>query len=105
MSPPDAGDNPPTPADQLRRRLTDFTRAEHILVALDFDGVLAPLIEDPTQSRPILEAALALQRLARAPGVQLALVSRRPAPGLGALADRPPSTWRVASDGQPAAVV
>jgi len=105
MTPPDAGDNPPTPADELRRRLTEFTRAEHILVALDFDGVLAPLIEDPAQSRPIPEAARALTRLASAPGVQLALVSGRPAQDLGALADPPPGTWLVGSHGAQTAEV
>lgn len=95
----------PTPAAQLARRLADFARAEHILVALDFDGVLAPLIEDPAQSRPTPQAARALHRLAGARGVQLALVSVRPAQDLGALADPPPGTWLVGSHGAQTAEV
>lgn len=103
--PPEAGsDSPPsaaapTPPAELDEHLATFARAEHILVALDFDGVLAPLVPDPSQSRPIPQAAAALERLAGADGVQLALVSGRPAADLAELATPPAGTWLVGSHG------
>ena len=35
-----------------------------LLVALDFDGVLAPLVDDPSASRPLPASADAVRRLA-----------------------------------------
>lgn len=88
-----------TPAPELQSRLAEYARAPHLLVALDFDGVLAPLVDDPTQSRPTPAAAEAMERLAGAAGVQLALVSGRPAADLGELATPPTGTWLVGSHG------
>ncbi|MGC0249291.1 trehalose-phosphatase [Pseudactinotalea sp. Z1748] len=103
--PPDAGNDSatsaaaPTPSSELDEHLATFARAEHILVALDFDGVLAPLVPDPSRSRPIPRAAEALVRLSEADGVQLALVSGRPAADLAGLATPPAGTWLVGSHG------
>src|SRR5690625_7250885 len=85
----------PTPEAELRERLRAFAAAEHVLIALDFDGVLAPLIPDPTQSRPVPEASRALERLADAPGVDLAVVSGRPAEDLNRSEER-----RVGKEGR-----
>lgn len=66
------------------------------VIATDFDGVLAPLVADPSRSRPVEGALDALARLARSVG-QVAIVTGRPAlvateltgvsgrPGLGRL--------------------
>lgn len=64
--------------------LGDFTRALRAdpagtLVALDFDGTLAPLVADPQDSRLLPGVADVLVSLGRA-GVQLALITGR-APG------------------------
>lgn len=91
--------NAPTPAGQLQDHLSRFAATDHLLVALDFDGVLAPLVDDPSQSRPVPESARALRRLAQADGVQLALVSGRPVADLAALADPPAGTWLTGSHG------
>src|SRR5699024_2759253 len=56
-------------------------------------------VDDPTQSRPTPAAAEAMERLAGAAGVQLALVSGRPAADLGELATPPTGTWLVGSHG------
>jgi trehalose-phosphatase len=69
------------------------------LVALDFDGTLAPLVEDPTKSRPVPAASAALERLSRIDRVQLALVSGRPAADLAQLARPPESTILIGSHG------
>lgn len=91
--------NAPTPAAELREHLTALAANEHLLVALDFDGVLAPLVDDPTTSRPTPAAARAMRRLAADDGVQLTLVSGRPVADLGALATPPAGTWLVGSHG------
>ena len=66
------------------------------VISTDFDGVLAPLVEDPAMSRPIEGSLDALARLARSVK-QVAIVTGRPAlvateltgvtghPGLGSL--------------------
>jgi len=70
-----------------------------VLVASDFDGVLAPLRDDPAASSALPAAVAALDRLAGRPVVHLALVSGR---GLDDLAERalvPDGTWLVGSHG------
>lgn len=69
------------------------------LLALDFDGVLAPLRDDPELSRALPESAAALRRLAEVPGVTLALVSGRAVDDLAAKAEVPEGTWLVGSHG------
>jgi len=71
------GFRPVTQAGQagLAALLADPARA---LIALDFDGTLAPIIEDPTQSRPLPQSAAALRALAPVIGT-LAVITGRPA--------------------------
>jgi trehalose-phosphatase len=68
-----------------------------LLVALDFDGVLAPLVDDPASSRPLPGAMAAVQRLAAVPGMSVTLVSGRARADLLRLAG--------VSDGGPVAAV
>lgn len=63
--------------DDLATAITDFTRAPKVLVATDFDGVLAPLVLDPMDSRPVQGGMPALTALAELPDVTVALVSGR----------------------------
>jgi trehalose 6-phosphate phosphatase len=49
------------------------------LVAVDYDGVLAPIVADPTNSPPLPGAVPALARVAAAVG-SVAVISGRPAP-------------------------
>jgi trehalose-phosphatase len=69
------------------------------LLALDFDGVLAPLQDDPAQSRALPAAVGALARLGQVPGLHLALVSGRGIEDLAALAEVPDGTFLVGSHG------
>jgi trehalose 6-phosphate phosphatase len=59
----------------LAALLADPGRA---LIALDFDGTLAPIVEDPTQSRPLPQATSALRALAPLTGT-IAIITGRPA--------------------------
>jgi trehalose 6-phosphate phosphatase len=62
-------------ANGLAALLADPARA---VVALDYDGTLAPIVEDPQDARPVDGALEALARLARTVGA-VVLVTGRPA--------------------------
>lgn len=51
----------------------------HALIALDFDGTLAPIVPEPSAARPHPDVLPALQRLATGVGT-LAIITGRPAP-------------------------
>nr|WP_225755363.1 trehalose-phosphatase [Actinotalea sp. Marseille-Q4924] len=69
------------------------------LLALDFDGCLAPLQDDPERSRALPAAVTALDRLAGVPGLHLAIVSGRALGDLSAKAEVPAGTHLVGSHG------
>ncbi len=48
-----------------------------LLLGLDFDGVLAPLVDDPQQSTTRPGSLASVRRLAQIPGVTVALISGR----------------------------
>ncbi len=77
---------------------------EPVLVALDLDGTLAPLRDDPAAVRVPPAAGAALDRLAGL-GVPLALVSGRGLPDLVRVARVPVGTRLVGSHGGEAGVV
>ena len=70
-----------------------------LLLALDFDGTLAPLVDDPDTSRALPAAVTALQGLSAAPGVTLALVSGRSLVDLHRRAEVPVGTVLIGSHG------
>jgi trehalose-6-phosphatase len=73
-----------------------------VLVGLDFDGTLAPLVDDPTASAMTPAARAAVERLAALPDdarVRLALVSGRDLADLAARAAPPAGTYLVGSHG------
>lgn len=77
------------------------TPGHPLIVASDFDGVLAPLGDDPNASRPTAAATAALTRLAEVPDarVSVALVSGRTLDSLGALSLAPSGTLLIGSHG------
>ncbi len=85
--------------ERLDSALRDLAARPSILVALDFDGVLAPLVDDPAQSRITPPAVDVLARLESMPGIQLALISGRAADTLVELAEVPAGTRVVGSHG------
>lgn len=82
--------------DEVARRLAASGR---VVLALDFDGVLAPLVDDPSTSRALPAAVTALRRLAQVERLVLALVSGRAVDDLAGLAEVPAGTWLVGSHG------
>lgn len=80
--------------------LVDLVHAGRpVLVALDFDGALAPLQDDPAASRALPEAVDALAHLGGVASLQLALVSGRSLDDLADKAEVPPGTVLVGSHG------
>lgn len=60
-----------------RRALPDLVRAPSLLVACDYDGTLAPIVDDPAQAFPQAGAIEALRGLAEVPGTRVVVVSGR----------------------------
>ena len=61
----------------VRRRLEAAARRERVILATDFDGCLAPFVEDPMTARPAPGTMATLRAAAELPGVTVALVSGR----------------------------
>jgi trehalose 6-phosphate phosphatase len=89
----------PSPGSELRARLERIAAAEVLLVACDFDGTLAPIVEDPATARPLRAAAAALAALATLPRTHAALVSGRSRDDLAALVGSPSGVRLVGSHG------
>jgi trehalose 6-phosphate phosphatase len=76
-----------------------LARVPVLLVALDFDGVLAPIVSVPSAARPLPSSVAALSSLVALPGTFGAVVSGRALRDLAALAGLPPSVELVGSHG------
>jgi trehalose 6-phosphate phosphatase len=57
--------------------LRELAGVPRLLVALDFDGVLAPIVDVPSAARPLPASAAAVGALATVPGTTVAMVSGR----------------------------
>lgn len=90
-----ARDARPDPA--LTTTLEQFAGRGRVLVALDFDGVLSPLVDEPSAARPLPAASAALERLVRTTDV--ALVSGRDLDDLRSCASPPDGVVLVGGHG------
>ena len=79
--------------------LRELAREKRLLIALDFDGTLAPEVNDPEQARALPEAREAVLRLLGMPNTRVALVSGRALRSLERVTDLPDSTLLVGSHG------
>ena len=57
--------------------IAEVAETERLLVATDFDGCLAPIVDDPATAKPIPESMEALRSLTVTPGTVVAVVSGR----------------------------
>ncbi|GAA1833075.1 bifunctional alpha,alpha-trehalose-phosphate synthase (UDP-forming)/trehalose-phosphatase [Agromyces salentinus] len=73
--------------EPLQRAIEELAETERLLVALDFDGTLAPLVDQPDEARATERARAAMARLVAAPDTRLALVSGRALDSLGHVAE------------------
>lgn len=90
---------PETRADAIEAALTTLAGTERLLVALDFDGTLAPLVDRPEDARALPEGRAAMLALVRAPDTTVALISGRAMQSLMHVADPPDSVWLSGSHG------
>jgi trehalose 6-phosphate phosphatase len=83
----------------LRAAAARVARAPWLLVACDYDGTLAPIVEDPTKAAPLLEAVAAIRALAALPQTTVAVISGRALRDLAALSRLPSEVHLVGSHG------
>lgn len=88
----------PLPAG-LRSALAELARTPHLLVATDFDGVLAPIVDDPSLSAPLPASVEELTALAELPAISVAAVSGRALADLERLSGLPGTVHLVGSHG------
>lgn len=86
------------PAD-LQRALESVASTSRLLVTSDFDGTLAPIVSNPPDARPLVEAADALVALGDLPRTATALISGRALEVLRELSSMPSTVHLVGSHG------
>jgi trehalose 6-phosphate phosphatase len=84
---------------ELRRALVQLARTPRLLVACDYDGTLAPIVQDPEQARPSIESVGALRLLAGLHETTAAVISGRALRDLAALSRLPSEVHLVGSHG------
>jgi trehalose-phosphatase len=85
--------------DELHLRLETLAQVPVLLVASDYDGTLAPLVDDPSEARPHPGALVAIRNLAHLPQTHVAVISGRALRSLGELATFPEDVHLVGSHG------
>ena len=88
-----------TPEPDLQAALESVAGTPHLLVALDFDGTLAPLVGRAEDARALPASAAAVRALAGLPGTTTGLVSGRALDSLRLVADPAPETLLIGSHG------
>jgi trehalose 6-phosphate phosphatase len=84
---------------ELARALAEAATVPRLLVTSDFDGTLAPIVNNPPDARPLAEAAAALIELADLPDTTAALISGRALETLRSLSSMPSTVQLVGSHG------
>jgi trehalose-phosphatase len=83
----------------LRRAIVRTARTPRLLVACDYDGTLAPIVQDPEQARPLPESVGALRALAGLHETTAAVISGRALRDLATLSRLPSEVYLVGSHG------
>ncbi len=84
---------------ELSTALDTVARVPRLLVTSDFDGTLAPIVNNPADARPLPAASAALVALAGLPSTTTALISGRALATLRALSALPATVHLVGSHG------
>ena len=86
-------------APDLLEALRRIAATEHLLVAMDFDGTMAPLVDHAGDARALPRSAAALAALTELPRTTTALISGRALDSLRAVAFPPEKTLLIGSHG------
>ena len=84
---------------ELHAALRRLATTPRLLVALDFDGTLAPLVQRAEDARALPASDAAVRALAALPHTTTALISGRALDSLRAVADPPADTMLIGSHG------
>ncbi|TLM70670.1 trehalose-phosphatase [Pseudarthrobacter sp. NamB4] len=84
---------------ELRAAIRRIAATDHLLVALDFDGTMAPIVGHADDARPLPRSAAAFAGLAVLPRTTTALISGRALASLRAVASPPVDTLLIGSHG------
>ncbi len=85
--------------DQIRSVIKRVARVPRLLVACDYDGTLAPIVDVPTRAVPLTESVAAVRSLASLPDTTVAVISGRALRDLAALSRLPSEVHLVGSHG------
>lgn len=88
-----------TDAKTLDREIERLASVPVLLVASDYDGTLAAIVDDPSEAAPDREAMLALSGLADLPNTRVAVISGRALSDLANLTGEPRDIHLVGSHG------
>ena len=83
----------------LAARVARLARAPQLLVACDYDGTVAPLVDDPMAAYPYRETVVAMRALALLPQTHVAVISGRSLRDLATLSRMPQEIHLVGSHG------
>lgn len=86
-------------SEPLFESLDALASAPVLLVASDYDGTLAPIVDDPAQAFPDREAMVALRALGSLPQTHVAVISGRALKELASLSEAPDEFHLVGSHG------
>jgi trehalose 6-phosphate phosphatase len=84
----------------LLEELEGLRGVERLLVALDFDGTISPIVAVPSDARPVPGVLGLLGRISGAPGTEVALVSGRARRDLAAVSGAGDVAILIGSHGQ-----
>ena len=80
-------------------RLDQLARTPNLLIACDYDGTIAPIVDDPMKAQPLRETSVALRSLASLAQTEVAVISGRSLRDLAALSRLPVEIHLVGSHG------
>jgi len=83
----------------LESQLERLSGVPRLVVACDYDGTLAPIVEVPSEARPLREGMVALRALSELSNTEVLVVSGRSLADLDTLAHFPESVHLVGSHG------
>jgi len=86
-------------SQELINQLRILAQIPTLLVATDYDGTLAPLVDDPLKARPLRESSVALRSLAATANTFVAIISGRGLRDLAAVSRFPEEIHLVGSHG------
>lgn len=90
---------PLTLSPELRQATRRIAQTEHLLVAMDFDGTISPIVDRADEARPLPRSAAAFAGLAALPRTTTALLSGRALASLRMVASPPVDTLLIGSHG------